>query len=44
MNAGLGKSRDSGELPPKEHLSEDTDLDSIRDEAWFKEFMQGLDD
>ena len=40
----LEDSRDTGHLPSKQHLEEDTDLDSMRDTDWFKEFLETLPD
>jgi hypothetical protein len=38
----LIKSRDSGNLPERSHLEQDTDLDPVRDLPWFKEFLETL--
>ena len=39
----LQHSLEHGILPSREHLEEDTDLDSVRDKKWFKEFLAGLE-
>jgi len=39
----LLKSRDAGNLPNREHLEEDIDLDSVREKEWFKEFLNELE-
>ena len=31
-----------GTLPDRRHLESDTDLDGVRDEPWFREFLAGL--
>ncbi|MFZ5887079.1 MAG: TPR end-of-group domain-containing protein [Chloroflexota bacterium] len=38
----LIKSKDKGELPTLEHLQEDSDLDSVRETQWFKEFLDDV--
>jgi len=38
----LEKSRDSGKLPSREHLLEDTDLDNVRDKDWFQSFIDDI--
>jgi len=38
----LEKSRQSGELPAREHLEKDSDLDSVHGCEWFKEFLARL--
>ena len=32
-----------GRLPPQAHLESDSDLDSVRDEAWFQEILASAD-
>ena len=39
----LIQSKQFGELPVKQYLEQDTDLDSIRDKKWFLEFMKELE-
>lgn len=38
----LEKWRDTGHLPPREHIEKDSDLESVRDSDWFKEFLETL--
>ena len=38
----LEKSRTAGSLPSRQHLEEDSDLDSIRSEDWFRGFIDSL--
>ncbi len=40
--AWLEKSRSEGQLPSRQHLVEDSDLDSVRESKWFKEFLSQL--
>ena len=40
----LNETKARGALPPKNHLNGDADLDSIRDELWFRELLASLDD
>ncbi|MEW5945460.1 MAG: hypothetical protein AB1742_04600 [bacterium] len=35
-------SNEKGFLPGKDHIEKDTDLNSMKDKAWFKEFMNNL--
>lgn len=39
----LEKSKETGNLPNLKELQEDTDLDNVRNEDWFKEFLSKLD-
>ena len=36
--------RECGVLPAKAHIESDADLTSLREESWFREFLQSLDD
>lgn len=36
----LDKALELGKLPPCDHLREDKDLDSVRDQEWFKEILR----
>jgi len=36
----LEESYETGHLPPIEHLESDSDLDSLREEEWFREFIE----
>lgn len=38
----LEKSRNTGYLPTREYIVNDTDLDGVRDKPWFQEFMASL--
>ena len=38
----LRVSQKHGELPDKKHLKADTDLDSVCDKTWFKNFLKRL--
>ncbi len=38
----LRRAKDHGRLPDKEHLLRDPDLASVRDEAWFQDFLGEL--
>jgi len=38
----LERCRGRGALPPPDHLLADSDLDSVRDSAWFEELVRGL--
>jgi Tfp pilus assembly protein PilF len=38
----LKKSKDHGELPSREHLLADTDLDNVRDKDWFQSFIDDI--
>jgi hypothetical protein len=35
----LRRTKDHGRLPGKQHLLSDPDLASVRDEPWFREFL-----
>jgi hypothetical protein len=35
--------RDAGILPDRAHIEQDADLASLRDEPWFREFLEGLE-
>ena len=39
----LLKTREHGKLPTLKHIQEDSDLDSLRDEPWFKELIEELE-
>ena len=39
----LEKSRAAGRLPSRQHLLDDDDLDSVRQEDWFAELLSSLD-
>jgi len=36
----LATTREFDALPPVEHIESDPDLDSVRDEEWFQEYLQ----
>jgi hypothetical protein len=38
----LEQARDAGNLPAEEYLKMDKDLDNVRNEKWFKSFIQSL--
>ena len=36
----LERCRELGKLPPRKHMEEDEDLESVRDKEWFKEILE----
>ncbi|MBI3170236.1 MAG: hypothetical protein HYZ22_17265, partial [Chloroflexi bacterium] len=38
----LAKSKEFGNLPSRQHLEQDTDLDSVRKKKWFIEFLETI--